>query len=104
MGQTLKICLTDYSIYARRKERFYNEFRENAIKYAIYNSQGQKLTGGNVPKNGKVILGNDMYLEATGVATFTLLIWLDNTSYNQNSEMGKAITAKINIISKQIRY
>ena len=81
-----------------------NEFREKAIKYAIYNSKGQKLTSGNVPKSGKVILGNDMYLEATGVATFTLLIWLDNTSYNQNSEMGKAITAKINIISKQIRY
>ena len=45
-----------------------------------------------------------MYLEATGVATFTLLIWLDNTNYNQNSEMGKTINAKINIISKQIRY
>ena len=31
-----------------------NEFKEKAIKYAIYNNKGQKLADGNVPKNGKV--------------------------------------------------
>ena len=81
-----------------------NQFREDAIKYAIYNDKGQRLKTGNVPKQGKVQLANDMYLEATGIATYTLMIWLDNTGYNQNFEMGNSITGKINITSKQIRY
>ena len=44
-----------------------------------------------------------MYLEPTGIAKYTLIIWLDNTNYNQNDEMGKTITAKINIHSRQLR-
>lgn len=81
-----------------------NEFQENAIKYIIYNEKGQKLANGNVPKTGKITLISDMYLSKTGTVKYTLIIWLDNTNYNQNSEMGKVITGKININSKQIRY
>lgn len=81
-----------------------NEFQENAIKYIIYNEKGQKLANGNVPKTGKMTLISDMYLSKTGTVKYTLIIWLDNTNYNQNSEMGKVITGKININSKQIRY
>lgn len=81
-----------------------NEFRTNAIKYAIYNENGQLISRGNVPKEGKVTLASNMYLEATGIAKYTLIIWLDNTNYNQNSEMGKTITGKINIHSTQLRY
>lgn len=80
-----------------------NEFIENSIKYAIYNEKGNRITTGNVPKNGKITLASDMYLEPTGTAKYTLLIWLDNTGYNQNDEMGKNITAKINIHSTQLR-
>ena len=81
-----------------------NEFRKNAIKYAIYNENGQLISRGNVPKEGKVTLASDMYLEATGTAKYTLILWLDNTNYNQNSEMGKSISGKINIHSIQLRY
>lgn len=81
-----------------------NEFRTNAIKYAIYNENGQLISRGSVPKEGKVTLASNMYLEATGIAKYTLIIWLDNTNYNQNSEMGKTITGKINIHSTQLRY
>lgn len=81
-----------------------NEFQENSIKYIIYNDKGQKLSNGNVPKNGKVKLLNNMYLSPKGTAKYTLIVWLDNTNYNQNIEMGKVITGKINITSKQIRY
>ena len=81
-----------------------NEFRTGAIKFAIYNDKGQQLSTGNVPKEGKVTMISDMYLESTGTAKYTLLIWLDNTNYNQNFEMGNTITGKLNIYSKQIRY
>lgn len=81
-----------------------NEFIQNSIKYAIYNDKGQHLSRGTVPQDGKVTMASNMYLAATGTATYTLIIWLDNTGYNQNSEMGKSIVAKININSKQMRY
>lgn len=81
-----------------------NEFKTNAIKFAIFNEKGQKITNGNVPKEGKITLASDMYLAPTGTAKYTLLIWLDNTGYNQNDQMGKTISGKINIHSKQIRY
>ena len=81
-----------------------NEFREDAIKYIIFNEKGQKITTGDVPSTGTVTLASDMYLEATGTAKYTLIIWLNNTGYNQNSEMGKKIVGKINIHSKQMRY
>lgn len=81
-----------------------NEFSENTIKYVIFNENGQKLTTGNVPKTGKVTLASDMYLEPTGTATYTLVIWLNNTDYDQRTEMGKSVTGKINIHSKQIKY
>ena len=80
-----------------------NEFIENAMKYAIYNEKGDRLALGSIPKKGKVTLTSDMYLEPTGTAKYTLLIWLDNTNYNQNNEMGKTITAKINVHSRQLR-
>lgn len=81
-----------------------NQFRANVIKYAIYNENGQKLSQGSVPKEGTITLASDMYLEATGTAKYTLIMWLDNTNYNQNSDMGYNISGKINIHSKQLRY
>lgn len=81
-----------------------NEFTENAIKYAIFNEAGNRITIGTVPKEGAVTLASNMYLSPTGTAKYTLMIWLDNTGYNQNGEMGKTISGKINIHSKQLRY
>ena len=81
-----------------------NEFSANAMKYAIFNENGEKITSGNIPKQGKVTLANNMYLAATGTAKYTFMMWLDNTGKNQNDDMGKTITGKINIHSKQLRY
>lgn len=81
-----------------------NEFSNNMLKFAIYNENGQNLKNGNVPQSGLVNLISDTYLAPVGTAKYTLMIWLDNTNYNQNSEMGKTITGRINIHSKQIKY
>ena len=81
-----------------------NEFSPNAMKYIIFNEDGKKLTSGTIPKEGKINLASDMYLEATGTAKYTLIIWLAKTENNQNREMGKRISGKINIHSKQMWY
>ena len=81
-----------------------NEFTRNAIKYAIYNSKGGLMNNGYVPQSGKVSLTNNIYLDSNDTAKYTLIIWLDNTEYNQNYEMGNIITGRLNIHAKQIRY
>lgn len=81
-----------------------NEFTKNSIKYVLYNDKGIKMNSGSIYTTGKIILSDNLYLKPVGTATYTLILWLDNTQYNQNYEMGKAITGKINIYSKQLKY
>lgn len=80
-----------------------NEFASGAIKYSIYNEKGKELSTGSVPKEGKVNLTNNLFLAHDGTVKYTLLVWLDNTNYNQNFEMGNTITGKISILSKQLK-
>ena len=81
-----------------------NEFKENAVKYILFNDKGNEIATGIVPQSGPVTLTENLYLAHDGVATYTLMIWLDNTNYNQNFEMGHSVTGRISILSKQLRY
>lgn len=81
-----------------------NEFDENVLKYILFNDKGEKITTGFLPKKGRKTIAGDMFLKSDGVAKYTLVIWLNNTKYVQNDQMGKKISAKINIHSKQLRY
>lgn len=79
-----------------------NEFSENTLKYILFNDKGEKITTGSLHKEGKKTIASNMFLSSNGTAKYTLIIWLSNTSTNK--EMGKRISAKFNIHSKQIRY
>lgn len=81
-----------------------NEFYENALKYAVYNSEGVEMARGNVPQIGKINLANNLYLNSHATTKYTLIIWLDNTNYNQNFEMGKIVSGKIDVYAKQLKY
>lgn len=82
----------------------YSSFSATGLKYAIFNENGQRITKGTVPNEGKVTMASDMYLAPTGTAKYTLIIWLADTGKKQNYDMGKKIVGKINIHSKQMRY
>ena len=81
-----------------------NEFQENALKYAIYNSEGVQMDNGYVPKSGKFNLTSNIYIKSNSTVKYTLIIWLDNTNYNQNFEMGKTVSGRIDIYAKQLKY
>lgn len=82
-----------------------NEFLDNALKYAIYNEKGYEIGNGYVPREtGTVTLADNIYLASNDTARYTLIIWLDNTNYNQNEEMGHIITGSISIHAVQIKY
>ena len=81
-----------------------NEFSKGSLKYILFNDKGEQIVTGNMPTEGKKIIASDMFLKSTGTAKYTLIIWLQNINADQWKDMGKTISAKINIHSKQIRY
>ena len=81
-----------------------NDFEENALRYVIYNENGQELKNGYVAKSGTVNLTDNVYLASNESATYTLIIWLENKNYVQNFEFGSSISGKINVYGEQIKY
>jgi len=81
-----------------------NEFREGSLRYNLYSDKGIELSTGNVPKDGSINLINNLFLAHDGTSKYVLIIWLRETKNNQNSDMGKTVTGKINIYSKQLKY
>ena len=81
-----------------------NDFKFEQLKYKLYNDNGLELTYGYIPKDGSVILTENMFLGHDETAKYTLIIWLDNKDYNQNSEMGKKIVGRIDVNASQIKY
>ena len=81
-----------------------NDFAENALKYAIYNSFGILLDTGNISKSGNINLVDNVFLASNSSAVYTLIIWWDDTDYNQINEGGSVISGRIDVYAKQIVY
>ena len=81
-----------------------NDFNNGELKYALYNSEGTEMSRGDVPQSGLVNLANSVYLASKGVAKYTLIIWWENTGYNQIGSAGSTISGKITAYAKQIKY
>lgn len=72
-----------------------NGFSNNAIKYAIYNYHGYKIISGGISKNNSVVLLNNVRLNSGQETEYTLLLWLEETGQQQNTEEDKRLTATI---------
>ena len=81
-----------------------NDFFNNELKYALYNSNGMRLGTGYVPKSGKVNLVSNIFLSHSSETTYTLIIWWNDGDYKLQTEMGSVISGRIEIDAKQIRY
>lgn len=82
-----------------------NNFPDGTIKYILYNSRGDKIAKGNVASiNNKTNLVSNLYLAYNGSAKYTLMLWYNDTGYNQNNEMGYKMYGKINVYSRQVKY
>lgn len=81
-----------------------NEFDDNILGYSLYDSAGNKLSKGDIPKNGKILLGSGIYLKSNEEKKFTVLIWLKENNKQQDYEMGKTFTGGFDITASQIKY
>ncbi len=81
-----------------------NEFYQNELKYALYNSNGTRLATGFVPESGKVNLVSNTFLPSNSETTYSLIIWWNNGEYQLKTEMGSVISGRIEVEAKQIKY
>ena len=80
-----------------------NQFSEGSLKYKLFNSEGELLTTGIVPRSGNVEIANSILLESEKSVEFTLIIWLEETGENQNQEMRKELVGLIKADANQKR-
>lgn len=81
-----------------------NEFEENALNYALYDSNGYKISKGTIPKNDKILIGSNIYLKNNEEKKFTVLIWLQENNKDQDYEIGNTFKGGFDITASQIKY
>lgn len=81
-----------------------NDFDDNILGYSIYDSSGNKLAKGSIPKSGRVLLKSNVYLKSNTSSSFTVLIWLKDNGKNQDYEMGNSFKGGFDIEASQIKY
>lgn len=81
-----------------------NEFTNNALKFAIYDSTKTKLATGHIPSDGKVLMKSGIDLKNQETETFTVLIWLQNSDQDQTNEEGHTFVGGFDITATQIKY
>lgn len=80
-----------------------NEFSTNAIKFALYSGDGEKINTGYL-NTGMVTLIDNLYFEKVETREYVLIIWLQETPEDQSAEQGSKLSGRIVVNSKQYGY
>lgn len=81
-----------------------NEFISDHLRYALYDSNGNKINTGGISKDGKVLMTSGIFLKSGGTKDFTVLLWLQETFENQNNEQDCSFKGEFDIFANQIKY
>lgn len=83
-----------------------NQFTNNALKFALYDSTNKKIATGSIPseESTKVLMTSGKYLKSNSTEEFTVLIWLQENNQDQNSEKGKIFIGGFDITATQVKY
>lgn len=80
-----------------------NDFADNALHFALYDSSNTKVRSGSIPSEGKVLMENDIYLKSGETKEFTVLIWLQENNQNQDYEQGSSFVGGFEINARQVK-
>lgn len=83
-----------------------NEFANNALKYALYDSTNKKVSSGNVSniEGTKILMASGFELKNNSTENFTVLIWLQENNQNQDYEQGNVFVGGFDITATQKKY
>lgn len=78
-----------------------NEFSNNTLMYALYNSEEEVVASGFLEGNKDILLSGNVELKSSNIEDFVLLIWIKESGEEQNSEMRKKFTGQIRVDAGQ---
>lgn len=78
-----------------------NEFSDDSLRYALYNTNKELLQTGKINGTDTIILGENILIKTQETATYTLQIWLEENNEEQNEEMSKTFLATIEVDGTQ---
>mgnify|MGYP004469905641 CR=1 FL=1 len=83
-----------------------NEFLNNNLKFALYNSNGSKISSGSIPTRDKdkVLLISGDILKTNSTNSYTVVMWLNDDGTNQNYEMSNSFVGGFSIDAQQLKY
>ena len=82
-----------------------NDFTEDALKFAIYNSSNRKMATGYIPRTGeRVLMASNVFLKNNATEKFTVLVWLQENNQNQDHEQGNVFVGGFDITATQMKY
>ena len=74
------------------------------MKFALYNSNGSKISSGSIPTSDRVLLASGEVLRTNTTNYYTVIIWLNDDGTNQNYEMSNSFVGGFDINAQQLRY
>ncbi len=80
-----------------------NQFSNGALKYKVYNTNGQQMKEGTLTQSGDMRILENTYLGAGQTAEFTLMIWLQETGTGQNQDQAKSLVGTMRAEATQVR-
>lgn len=79
-----------------------NDFTNNALKFALYDSNNKKISTGSIPTSGQILIASNDYLKSGETKNYTVLIWLQENNRNQDYEKNSTFVGGFEIAAKQL--
>ena len=78
-----------------------NEFANDILNYVLYDSEKNEISTGVINGINNIDIVSNVVLESEKTEKYTLIIWLQESNENQNSEMKKNFLASISVDADQ---
>lgn len=78
-----------------------NEFSNNVLMYSLYNSNKEELTSGFLNGADDIIIMDNLIMESNITENFVLIVWLNESEEDQNTEMQKTFVGTIEVDASQ---
>ena len=72
-----------------------NDFSKDNLKYVLYTSSGDEVSSGYINNEEDIIVASNIVLEGGQKEDYILIIWLQESNENQNTEMRKDFMGSI---------
>lgn len=80
-----------------------NEFSNKTLRYSLYNKNQEEISEGYIEGSTEATVASKLALKNNDTEEYTLLIWIEETGENQNTEMKKNLigTLRVDAIQKK---